>query len=224
MLKILIVEDDLKLSQLYDIVLKKAGYETVLAANGMEAWDVLEKEHIDLIITDIMMPEVDGYEFVKGVRQMNTTIPILMITAKDDFDSKHRGFRLGTDDYMTKPIDVNEMVLRVQALLRRAHIMNEKKQIIGSTCLDYDSLTVSCNGEEQMLPQKEFFLLYKLISYPNKIFTRMQLMDEIWGPDSNSDTQTIDVHINRLRRHFQDNPDFEIVTVRGLGYKAVVHS
>ncbi|MGL5434146.1 MAG: response regulator transcription factor [Lachnospiraceae bacterium] len=224
MLKILIVEDDPKLSQLYDIVLKKAGYETSLAPDGMKGWDILEEEHIDLIITDIMMPEVDGYEFVKGVRQINKTIPILMITAKDDFDSKHQGFRLGTDDYMTKPIDVNEMVLRVQALLRRAHIMHDKKQVVGSTSLDYDSLTVTYNGEEQMLPQKEFFLLYKLISYPNKIFTRMQLMDEIWGPGSNSDVQTIDVHINRLRRHFQDNPDFEIVTIRGLGYKAMVCS
>lgn len=222
MLKILIAEDDGKLSQLYEIVLKKAGYETILVPNGTAAWNILEKEHIDLIITDIMMPGIDGYEFVKGVRQMDAAIPILMITAKDDFFSMDHGFQSGTDDYMTKPIDVNEMILRVRALLRRAHIMQERKQVIGNTCLDYDSLTVTCNGNEQMLPQKEFYLLYKLVSYPNKIFTRMQLMDEIWGPESNSDIQTIDVHINRLRRHFQDNQDFEIITVRGLGYKAVV--
>lgn len=222
MLKILIVEDDAKLSQLYSIVLKKAGYATIQAENGQQAWDLLEKEHVDLVITDVMMPVMDGYEFVEHLRQYNAQIPVLMITAKDDFHSKSRGFSVGTDDYMTKPVDVNEMVLRVGALLRRAHIMNERKLTVGTTVFDYDSMTVSRGEESNLLPPKEFFLIYKLVSYPNKIFTRMQLMDEIWGPESPSDIQTVDVHINRLRRHFENNPDFKILTVRGLGYKAVV--
>ena len=222
MLKILIVEDDEKLSQLYKIVLTKAGYETVLAANGQEAWDIFDTEHIDMVITDVMMPVLNGYDFVKILRQENPLIPVLMITAKDDYPSKSKGFTLGIDDYMTKPIDVNEMVLRVKALLRRANINQDRKLVVGGTSLDYDSLTVSSGEHSFMLPHKEFLLLYKLISYPNKIFTRIQLMNEIWGPDTASDAQTVDVHINRLRRHFEDNKDFEIITVRGLGYKAVI--
>ncbi|WP_024736090.1 response regulator transcription factor [Enterocloster asparagiformis] len=222
MLKILIVEDDEKLSQLYKIVLTKAGYETVLAANGQEAWDIFDTEHIDMVITDVMMPVLNGYDFVKILRQENPLIPVLMITAKDDYPSKSKGFTLGIDDYMTKPIDVNEMVLRVKALLRRANINQDRKLVVGGTSLDYDSLTVSSGENSFMLPHKEFLLLYKLISYPNKIFTRIQLMNEIWGPDTASDAQTVDVHINRLRRHFEDNKDFEIITVRGLGYKAVI--
>ena len=222
MLKILIVEDDEKLSQLYKIVLTKAGYETVLAANGQEAWDIFDTEHIDMVITDVMMPVLNGYDFVKILRQENPLIPVLMITAKDDYPSKSKGFTLGIDDYMTKPIDVNEMVLRVNALLRRANINQDRKLVVGGTSLDYDSLTVSSGENSFMLPHKEFLLLYKLISYPNKIFTRIQLMNEIWGPDTASDAQTVDVHINRLRRHFEDNKDFEIITVRGLGYKAVI--
>lgn len=222
MLKILIVEDDPSLSQLYSIVLNKTGYRTLCAKNGQDAWQYLESEHIDLIITDIMMPVMDGYDFVRSVRQTNPGIPILIITAKDDYSSKSKGFLLGTDDYMTKPIDVNEMVLRVKALLRRANILNSHRLTIGSTVLNYDALTVARDGESQMLPQKEFFLLYKLLSYPDKIFTRLQLMDELWGRESTTTPQTVDVHINRLRRHFEDNPDFEILTVRGLGYKAVV--
>ncbi len=221
-LQILIVEDDSKLSDLYSIVLNKEGYKTVCAGDGQEAWEVLEKEHIDLIITDIMMPVMDGYEFVKSVRQSNPLIPILMITAREDFASKNRGFLLGTDDYMIKPIDMNEMVLRVKALLRRANINQEHRLSVGGTLLDYDAMTVSREGDTQMLPQKEFLLLYKLLSYPGKIFTRLQLMDEIWGRDSTSAAQTVDVHINRLRRHFEGNPDFSILTVRGLGYKAVI--
>ena len=222
MLKILIVEDDEKLSQLYKIVLTKAGYETVLAANGQEAWDIVDTERIDMVITDVMMPVLNGYDFVKILRQENPLIPVLMITAKDDYPSKSKGFTLGIDDYMTKPIDVNEMVLRVKALLRRANINQDRKLVVGGTSLDYDSLTVSSGENSFMLPHKEFLLLYKLISYPNKIFTRIQLMNEIWGPDTASDAQTVDVHINRLRRHFEDNKDFEIITVRGLGYKAVI--
>lgn len=222
MLKILIVEDEKALLELYSIVLKKEGYETLQAHNGQEAWECMEREHVDLVITDILMPVMDGYELVELLREDNPLLPVLMITAKDDFLSKRRGFSLGTDDYMTKPIDVKEMVLRVKALLRRANIYAEKSLTIQNTRLDYDAMTVSRGEESAMLPQKEFYLLYKLLSCPNKIFTRLQLMDEIWGRDSQSDAQTIDVHINRLRRRFQDNPDFEIVTVRGLGYKAVI--
>lgn len=222
MLKILIVEDDPSLLQLYSIVLKKAGYDTVEVRNGMEAWNVMEQEHIDLVITDIMMPEMDGYEFVRLLRKTDSMLPVLMITAKDDFSSKNKGFSLGTDDYMVKPVDLDEMVLRVKALLRRCSIMSPRKIQLPHTILDYDSLTVTWGPEAFMLPQKEFYLLYKLVSYPNKIFTRIQLMDEIWGKNSPSDVQTIDVHINRLRRRFQESPDFEIVTVRGLGYKVVL--
>lgn len=222
MLKILIVEDDPSILQLYSIVLKREGYDTLEARNGLEAWNIIEKEHVDLVITDIMMPELDGYEFVRLLRQTDAMLPILMITAKEDFLSKNKGFSLGTDDYMVKPIDVKEMVLRVKALLRRSSVMSQRKIEVRDTVLDYDALTVTYQQETVMLPQKEFYLLYKLLSYPNKIFTRLQLMDEIWGKNSASDVQTIDVHINRLRRRFQDNPDFEIVTVRGLGYKVVL--
>jgi two-component system, OmpR family, response regulator len=218
---ILVIEDDNKLCKLFCTVLSKNGYRTLSAGDGMEAWDILEKEYVDMIISDIMMPNMDGYEFTKSLRDTNSEIPILMITAKEDFHAKKRGFMAGTDDYMVKPIDVNEMVLRVGALLRRAKIVHERKQILGQTILDYDSLTVSRDEKSVELPQKEFYLLYKLISYPNKIFTRQQLMDEIWGIDSESDIQTIDVHVNRIRKHLTNNPDFEIVTVRGLGYKAV---
>lgn len=222
MLKILIVEDEESLLELYSIVLKKEGYETLQARNGQEAWECVEREHVDLVITDVLMPVMDGYELVKLLREDNPLLPVLMITAKDDFSSKRKGFSLGTDDYMTKPVDVKEMVLRVKALLRRANIYAEKSLTVQNTRLDYDAMTVSRGEESSMLPQKEFYLLYKLLSSPNKIFTRLQLMDEIWGRGSQSDAQTIDVHINRLRRRFEDNPDFQIVTVRGLGYKAVI--
>lgn len=222
MLNILIIEDEASLSELYCIALNKAGYNTLKADNGEAAWDIMEKHHIDLIITDIMMPVMDGYEFLRTLRDTNSTIPVLMITAKDDFNSKNLGFTLGTDDYMTKPINIQEMLLRVKALLRRANIANAHYMSVGNTSLDFDALTVSRNSDVITLPQKEFLLLYKLISYPNKIFTRMQLMDEIWGRESSSEAQTVDVHINRLRRRFEDNPDFEIVTVWGLGYKVVI--
>lgn len=221
MINILVVEDDNKLCQLFCTVLSKQGFNTFSANDGIEAFNVFENKHIDLVISDIMMPNMDGYEFTKSIRDINKDIPILMVTAKDDFLSKQRGFLIGTDDYMVKPIDVNEMVLRVEALLRRSKIVHDRKQVVGKTTLDYDSLTVSRDDFSIELPQKEFYLLYKLVSYPNKVFTRNQLMDEIWGLDSPSDSQTIDVHINRLRRHFDNNPDFEIVTVRGLGYKVV---
>ena len=221
MINILLVEDDIQLNKLFYTVLSKQGFNIYTSYDGVNAFNILENNHIDLIISDIMMPNMDGYEFTDSVRKINSEIPILMITAKDDFTSKQRSFLIGVDDYMVKPIDVNEMVLRVNALLRRSKIVHDKKQVVGNTVLDYDSLTVSVGNDIKVLPQKEFYLLYKLLSYPNKVFTRNQLMDEIWGVDSPSDVQTIDVHINRLRRHFENNPDFKIVTVRGLGYKVV---
>lgn len=221
MINILLVEDDQKLNKLFYTVLSKQGFNVHIANNGIEAFNILENNHIDLIISDIMMPKMDGYEFTENVRKINEDIPILMITAKDDFNSKQKSFLIGIDDYMVKPIDVNEMILRVHALLRRSKIVHDKKQVVGSTVLEYDSLTITRNDESIVLAQKEFYLLYKLLSYPNKVFTRNQLMDEIWGVDSPSDLQTIDVHINRLRRRFENNPDFKIITVRGLGYKVV---
>lgn len=224
LIKILVIEDDEPLLKLYQTVLQKEGYSVLTARNGQEAWFVMDQEHVDLIITDVMMPMMDGYEFVRTLREQNPSIPVLMITAKDDFVSKRMGFTLGTDDYMTKPVDMGEMLLRIKALLRRANIAAKKELSFGGTVLDLDALTVTRNGYADSLPPKEFFLLYKLLSYPSKIFTRIQLMEEIWGTDSASEPQTIDVHINRLRRRFEGNPDFEILTVRGLGYKAVIHS
>lgn len=221
MLNILVVEDDKKICQLFCTVLSKHGFNAIKAYDGIEAFDILENKYIDLIISDIMMPNMDGYEFTKSLREVNPEIPILMVTAKDDFPSKQKSFLIGIDDYMVKPVDVNEMILRVEALLRRSKIIHDRKQKIGETILDYDSLSVTRGEDMIVLPQKEFYLLYKLVSYPNKIFTRNQIMNEIWGLDSPSDSQTIDVHINRLRRHFESNPDFKIVTVRGLGYKVV---
>jgi DNA-binding response OmpR family regulator len=221
MISILLVEDDEKLSKLFYTVLSKQGFNIHIASNGIEGFDILENNHIDLIISDIMMPQMNGYDFTENVRKINEEIPILMITAKDDFNSKQKSFLIGIDDYMVKPIDVNEMILRVHALLRRSKIAHDKKQVIGDTVLEYDSLSVTRDNETIVLAQKEFYLLYKLLSYPNKVFTRNQLMDEIWGVDSPSDLQTIDVHINRLRRRFENNPDFKIITVRGLGYKVI---
>ncbi len=224
MITILVVEDNETLCQLICTVLGKQGYKAVAAEDGQSALDVIEAEHIDLVISDIMMPNVDGFELIGRLRSAGYNMPVLMITAKDSFQDKKRGFLVGTDDYMVKPIDINEMVLRVGALLRRAQIVNERRLTLGEVTLDYDSVTVWRSGESVLLPQKEFYLLYKLIAYPNKIFTRQQLMDEIWGLDSETDARTVDVHINRLRERFRDVPEFEIVTVRGLGYKAVKQS
>ena len=221
MFRILVVEDDDKLNRLFCTVLARNGYETLSALEGQEALALPEKEYIDLIISDIMMPQMDGYELISLLRQAGYSMPILIITAKESFEDKQRGFLAGSDDYMVKPIDVGEMVLRVGALLRRAKLVSARKLSCGSTILNRDALTVTVDGAETLLPQKEFFLLYKLLSYPNKIFTRQQLMDEIWGMDSESEERTVDVHINRLRERFKDCRDFRIVTVRGLGYKAV---
>lgn len=221
MLKILIAEDDRELRRLFAHVLIKNGYTVKEVGNGSEALEAVDTEYFDLIISDIMMPVVDGYQFVRRIREAGNTTPVMMITAKDAFDDMRQGFVSGTDDYMVKPINVNEMVLRVGALLRRAQMINERKQTIGNTVLECDTFTVSCHGESTVLPQKEFMLLYKLTSYPGRIFTRQQLMDDVWGYDSDSDTHTVDVHIGRLRERFKDNPDFKIVTMRGVGYKVV---
>lgn len=221
MFNILVVEDDMKLRNLFCTVLLNNGYCAIPAESGLAALKILDTEYVDLIISDIMMPGMDGYELIETLRGSGYTLPILIITAKERFEDKQRGFLAGTDDYMVKPIDVNEMVLRIGALLKRARISTERKIICGKTVLNYDALTVTFNGEELLLPQKEFYLLYKLMSYPNKIFTRQQLMDEIWGVDSQSDERTVDVHINRLRERFKDCDDFQILTVRGLGYKVV---
>ena len=221
MLKILIVEDDRELRQLFAHVLIKNGYTAEGVSNGKEALDALEKDYYDLIISDIMMPVMDGYELVRSLRESGSTTPVLMITAKDAFDDMKLGFLSGTDDYMVKPVNVNEMVLRVGALLRRARMISERRQVIGDTVLECDSLTVTTKTESMILPQKEFMLLYKMVSFPGRIFTRQQLMDEIWGYDSESDPHTVDVHIGRLRDRFRNNPDFRIVTMRGVGYKVV---
>ena len=221
MLKILIAEDDLELCQLFSHVLMKNGYAVKGVSDGQEALNALNSDYYDLVISDIMMPKMDGYELVRQLRENGNQTPVMMITAKDAFDDMRQGYMSGTDDYMVKPINVNEMVLRVGALLRRSQMIHERRQTVGSTVMELDSLTVTWQGGNQTLPQKEFMLLYKMISYPGKIFTRRQLMEEIWGYDNGSDTHTVDVHIGRLRERFRDNPDFKIITIRGVGYKVV---
>jgi len=221
MLRILIAEDDRELRQMFSHVLTKHGYSVTGASDGQQALDAMDADYYDMIITDIMMPNMDGYELVRQLREAGNTIPVLMITAKEAFDDMRLGFLSGVDDYMVKPVNVNEMVLRVGALLRRAQMINERRQVIGDTVLECDSLTVMTNGESAVLPQKEFMVLYKMAAFPGRIFTRQQLMDEIWGYDSESDTHTVDVHIGRLRERFRDNADFKIVTIRGVGYKVV---
>ena len=223
MFQILVAEDDKNTRRLMEAVLKEHGYHPILACDGLEALKLLDTHHVDLVILDIMMPGMDGYEFTRQLRATDYTLPILMVTAKQLPEDKRKGFIVGTDDYMTKPVDEEEMILRIRALLRRAQIVNERRITIADVCLDYDSLTVSRGDESQTLPRKEFYLLYKLLSYPGKIFTRIQLMDGIWGMESQSDDNTINVHINRLRKRFEDYPEFTIETIRGLGYKAVKH-
>jgi len=221
MFQILVVEDDIKLRRLICTVLNKNGFMPFEAEDGNLALEILDKQYIDLIISDIMMPNLDGYGLTDLLRKANFNMPILMITAKGSFEDKKRGFNVGADDYMVKPIDINEMILRVNALLKRAKIAHEHKLTFGNLELEYDSLTVMENNIIHELPQKEFYLLYKLVSYPNKIFTRQQIMNEIWGIDSETDERTVDVHINRLRERFKECSDFQIVTIRGLGYKVV---
>jgi DNA-binding response OmpR family regulator len=218
---ILVIDDDKNTRRLFQAVLEDAGYQVYTAENGAAALEVMDREHIDLVIVDIMMPKMDGYEFTKVLRETNDSLPVLMVSAKQLPEDKKKGFLVGTDDYMTKPVDEEEMLLRVKALLRRAQIVNERKITIGQVVLDYDSLTVTKGEQVIELPQKEFMLLYKLLSYPGKIFTRIQLMDEIWGADSESGWETVTVHVGRLRKRFEGWEEFEIESVRGLGYKAV---
>ena len=221
MFNILAVEDDFNTRKLMEAVLLEERYNAILASNAQEALDILESQHIDLMITDIMMPGMDGYTLTEQLREAGCDFPILMVTAKETIKDKRKGFIVGTDDYMVKPVDEEELILRIKALLRRAKIVSERKINIGKVTLNYDSLTVNRETERATLPQKEFMLLYKLLSYPDVIFTRMQLMDEIWGYDSQTDEHTVSVHIGRLREKFDSWPEFDIVTVRGLGYKAV---
>lgn len=221
MFQIMVVDDDKNTRLLLKAVLEAENYRVVTAENGEEALKVMDTRHIDLAVLDVMMPQMDGYEFTRILREANNSLPILMVSAKQLPADKKKGFLVGTDDYMTKPIDEEEMLLRIRALLRRAKIVSERKIVIGDAVLDYDALTVSRPGEVQTLPQKEFMLLYKLLSYPGKIFTRIQLMDEVWGSDSETGWETVTVHIGRLRKRFEKWDEFEIVSVRGLGYKAV---
>lgn len=221
MFSILVVDDDRNTRRLMQAVLENENYKVTLAENGKMALEVMEKTHIDLVVLDIMMPEMDGYEFTEAIRCIDAELPILMVSAKQLPSDRKKGFLVGTDDYMTKPIDEEEMLLRIKALLRRAKIVSEKRIVIGDVVLNYDSMTVSKGKEVVELPQKEFLLLYKLLSYPGKIFTRIQLMDEIWGADSDTGWETVTVHIGRLRKRFEGWSEFQIESVRGLGYKAV---
>lgn len=222
MVNILVVEDDSKLNQIVCTYLNDNGYAAKGSLNPREAYDLMYNNPCDLIISDIMMPEIDGFEFAETVRKINKTVPILFMTARDDLSSKRKGFGAGIDDYMVKPIDMDELVLRVGALLRRAHIANEKKLAVGSLAMDADAMTITVNGEEIPATLREFNILYKLLSYPKHTFSRAQLMDEFWGIDSDTSLRAVDVYITKLRDKFSCCEDFKIVTVRGLGYKAVL--
>lgn len=221
MFNILVVEDDIKLNNICCSALQSNSYNTIQALDGEEALDIAAEKTVDLVISDIMMPGVDGYELTKELREMYPELPILMISAKEGFEDKRYGFMAGIDDYMVKPVDLNEMILRVNALLRRAKMVTERKLTIGGTVLNYDTYTAEYNGKTVEIPQKEFLVLYKLMSYPSRTFTRRQLMDEFWGYDTDSEERTVDVHINRLRDRLRDCPDIEINTIRGLGYRGV---
>lgn len=221
MFNIMVVEDDKNARKLMETVLSRGGYTPISAEDGEKALEALDKNHVDCIILDIMMPNMDGYEFLDTLRGGGSQIPCIMVTSKETAQDKHRSFRMGVDDYMVKPVDEEELLLRIAALLRRSQISNEHKLVVGGTTLDYDTLCVIDGvGVKQELPKKEFLLLFKLLSYQDKIFTRRQLMDELWDMESESDERTVDVHINRLRERFGQSKDFDIVTVRGLGYKA----
>jgi len=222
MLNILICEDDKHIRRLFRDTLEKEGYTIFEAADGAKALDLLEKQHIDLLITDVMMPHMDGNALTRTLREGGFELPILMITARESMDDKRTGFNAGTDDYMVKPVDMDEMLLRVFALLRRAKIANEQRLAIGKTVLDYEALTLDNGNDIMSFPKKEFQVLFKLLASPNRIFTRAQIMDDIWGYESESDHRTVDVHIKRPREKIGESPDFEIVTVKGLGYKAIV--
>lgn len=220
MVNILVVDDNDSIRKLICAYLEREGFKTLHAADGMEALALLETNRIDLMVADIMMPGIDGYTLTEDLRASNYDFPILMVTARDTFEDKRKGFNAGSDDYMVKPIDMNEMLLRVNALLRRAKINSEHRMEIGNIVLDYDTLEVRTPEQTYVLPKKEFYLLFKLLSYPKKIFTRQELMEEIWGLDNETDERTVDVHIKRLREKFDNLEEFKIVTIRGLGYKA----
>ena len=221
MFNILVVDDDKNTRIFMRAVLEAEGYTVFTACNGEEALALMDKEHIDLAVLDVMMPKMDGYQFTESLRECENDLPILMVSAKQMPEDKRKGFLVGTDDYMTKPIDEVELLLRIKALLRRAKIATERRIVIGDITLDYDNFTVNRGEESHVLPQKEFLLLYKLLSYPGQIFTRIQLMDEIWGADSETGWETVTVHIARLRKRFEDCDEFKIESVRGLGYRAV---
>ena len=224
MFNILVIEDNKNMRKLICATLKQNGYSTFEAEDGEVGLDVLDTTHIDLIICDIMIPNMDGYEFTETLRDGHCETPIIIVTAKEQLEDKKKGFSIGADDYMVKPIDFEELILRIGAILRRSKIVNDHKITIGNTVLDYNSLSVTSNGECNTLPKKEFYLLFKLVSSPDTIFTRRQLLDEIWGMESMADERTVDVHIKRIRERYRASNDFEIVTVRGLGYKAVIKS
>lgn len=221
MLNIMVAEDDPSTSRLLCAILRMNGYDPVPARDGEEALEIMEHRHIDLLICDVMMPGMDGFELTRIIREGGSMLPIIMLTAKALPEDKHTGFLVGTDDYMIKPPDRQELILRIKALLRRARIVDEHKITIGDVELDYDTHTVRKGYDAQVLPPKEFNLLYKLLAYSGRTFTRLELLDEIWGMDSESDEKTVNVHINRLRTRFYDWPEFEIQTVRGMGYRAV---
>lgn len=223
MLNILVVEDDEKLNKLVCTYLTNNGYNAVRCLNANEAYDDMYNRLFDLIISDIMMPEIDGFEFAETVRELNKTIPILFMTARDDFSSKQRGFRIGIDDYMVKPVNMDELILRVGALLRRANIASDKKLTIGKLVMDADANSVLVADEEIPVTAREFNILFKLLSYPKKTFSRSQLMDEFWGLDSDTSLRAVDVYITKLRDKFSICSDFKIVTVHGIGYKAVLN-
>ena len=222
MFKILVVEDDKNLRKLIVTCLEKASYTVFETHNGEEALDLMDKEYVDLIVTDIMMPEMDGYELIKSLREANYNTPILIITAKEDIEDNRQDFNLGADDYMVKPINIDELILRVKSLLRRSNQANERKIKIGEVELDYDKLEVKKQEKVYQLTQKEFYLLYKLLSTPDTIYKRQDLIEEIWGLENDSDFRTVDVHIKRLREKLEDIKEFEIVTIRGIGYKAII--
>lgn len=222
MFNILIVEDDKNLRRLIKTYLQRNKYNTYEATNGEEALKVLDQNYIDLIVSDIMMPQMDGYELIKSLRDAKYNVPILIITAKSEIEDKKEGFLLGADDYMVKPINIEEMLLRIQVLLRRSKSASEKKIQIGSLTLNYNQLSVEKGEKIYNLAQKEFYLLYKLLSIPNTIFTRQELIEEVWGLESNSDYRTVDVHVKRIREKMKDVDEFEIVTIRGIGYKAII--
>ena len=222
MIKVLVLEDDIKLNQIVCAGLRSGGYETIGCTSAMEAFDAMVDNIVDIIVSDIMMPDIDGFEFAKQVRELNKDIPIMFMTARDDISAKQKGFDIGIDDYMVKPIDMDELGMRLKALLRRANIASEKKLVVGNLTLNADEMSAMLDGEDTHITVKEFNILFKLLSYPKRTFTRTQLKDEFWGVDVDSTPRSVDVYINKLREKFSECDGFDIVTVHGLGYKAVL--